>query len=108
MKSVVKKILLFLFIILLALGAAYIVWPKGSRINLTKLKINYNKSFTTHLGLDLQGGSHLVYQANFKDIADGDQEEALVSARDTIERRVNSFGVSEPLVQIQGKDQIVV
>ncbi len=108
MKSLVKRILLFVFIILLALGAAYIVWPKGSRINLSKLKINYHKEFTTHLGLDLQGGSHLVYQADFKDIASEDQEEALVSARDTIERRVNSFGVSEPLVQVQGKDQIVV
>jgi preprotein translocase subunit SecD len=108
MKSIYKRLLLFLFILILALGAAWIVWPQGSRINLTKLKINYQKSFTTHLGLDLQGGSHLVYQAQFKDIEPADQKDALVSARDTIERRVNSFGVSEPLVQIQGSDQIVV
>jgi preprotein translocase subunit SecD len=103
-----KRLLFFALIILLALGAAWIVWPKGSRINLSKLKIPFNKTYTTHLGLDLQGGSHLVYQADFKDIAEADRGEALAAVRDTIERRVNSFGVAEPLVQSQGQDKIVV
>lgn len=108
MKSILMKVLLLAGILLVAASAAWIVWPHGSRINLNGLKINYNKSFTTHLGLDLQGGSHLVYQADFRDIGDGDRSEALNAVRDTIERRVNSFGVSEPLVQVQGSDQIVV
>lgn len=93
---------------LIALAAAWIVWPQGSKIDLTKLKINYKKEFTTHLGLDLQGGSHLVYQADFKDVTEVDKKEALNAARNTIERRVNSFGVAEPLVQVQGSDRIVV
>ncbi len=50
----------------------------------------------------------MVYQADFKDVAKEDRAVALNSVRDTIERRVNSFGVSEPLVQAQGQDQIVV
>lgn len=108
MKSILMKVLLLAGILLIALAAAWIVWPGGSRIDLTKVGINYKKDFTTHLGLDLQGGSHLVYQADFKDIGDGDRSEALNAVRDTIERRVNSFGVSEPLVQVQGNDQIVV
>lgn len=108
MKPFVKRILLFLFIVILAGGAAWMVHPQGSKIDLTKLKINYKKEFTTHLGLDLQGGSHLVYQADFKDIPEADRRGSLSAARDTIERRVNSFGVSEPLVQIQGSDQLVV
>lgn len=107
-KPIVNKILLLLGILLVALSAAWIVWPHGSRIDLNKIGINYHKDFSTHLGLDLQGGSHLVYKADFKDIGDGDKTDALNSVRDTIERRVNSFGVSEPLVQIQGNDQIVV
>lgn len=50
----------------------------------------------------------MVYQADFKDIQASDRAAALTAVRDTIERRVNSFGVSEPLVQVQGQDQIVV
>jgi len=53
-----------------------------------------------HLGLDLQGGTHLVYEANVSDIPEKDRAGALESARDVIERRVNAFGVSEPVVQV--------
>ncbi len=108
MKTFVKRIIFLGLIILLALAAAWIVWPKGSRINLKKLKIPLEQHYGIHLGLDLQGGSHLVYQADFKDIGASDKATALTAVRDTIERRVNSFGVSEPLVQVQGSDQIVV
>jgi len=51
------------------------------------------------LGLDLQGGTHLVYQADMKEIPEKDRPSALSGVRDVIERRVNAFGVSEPLVQ---------
>lgn len=51
------------------------------------------------LGLDLQGGTHLVYEADMKDISEKERENALAGVRDVIERRVNAFGVSEPLVQ---------
>ncbi len=55
------------------------------------------------LGLDLQGGSHLVYQADFSSssIEAKDQKEAMQGLRDVIERRVNLFGVAEPEVAIQ-------
>ncbi len=51
------------------------------------------------LGLDLQGGSALVYEADTTNIESADQASALESARDVIESRVNAFGVSEPVVQ---------
>lgn len=104
----VKLLLSFVGILILAAGAAYIDSPRGSKIDLTKIKIPYSQTFKTHLGLDLQGGSHLEYQANFKDISDANRQDALNSVRDTVERRVNSFGVSEPLVQVTGKDRIIV
>lgn len=103
-----KLFISFFAIILLAAAAFWIVYPKGGTINLNKLKIKYSQSFKVHLGLDLQGGSHLVYQANFKDVAQADRSEALNSVRDTIERRVNSFGVAEPLVQVSGNDRVIV
>ncbi|MEK9185866.1 MAG: protein translocase subunit SecD, partial [Patescibacteria group bacterium] len=53
------------------------------------------------LGLDLSGGTHLVYKADTSKVIDGDISGAMNSLRDTIERRVNLFGVSEPLVQVE-------
>ena len=98
----------FLAILVLAAGAAFIDAPKGSKIDLRKIKIPYTQFFKIHLGLDLQGGSRLVYQADFSDVQAADQQDALDSVRDTIERRVNSFGVSEPVVEVSGKDRIIV
>jgi protein-export membrane protein SecD len=51
------------------------------------------------LGLDLQGGVHLTYTADMSNIADADKTAALEGVRDVIERRVNAFGVGEPIVQ---------
>jgi len=51
------------------------------------------------LGLDLLGGTHLVYQADLEKIED--KSEAMEGLRDVIERRVNMFGVSEPIVLVQ-------
>ncbi len=103
------RLFVSLFLILLiAAAGVWIVLPKGSKINFKKLKINYEQQFKVRLGLDLQGGSHLVYQAEFKDIKKEDQADALAAIRDTVERRVNSFGVSEPVVQVTGSDRIIV
>ncbi len=53
------------------------------------------------LGLDLQGGTHLVYEADLSDIEKENYSSAMAGLRDIIERRVNLFGVSEPVVQTQ-------
>ncbi|MBI2636688.1 MAG: protein translocase subunit SecD, partial [Parcubacteria group bacterium] len=55
--------------------------------------------FRTHLGLDLQGGAHLVYEADTSQVGLDDAKTALAGVRDVIEKRVNALGVSEPLVQ---------
>lgn len=57
--------------------------------------------FAFRLGLDLRGGSHLVYTADVSQVQPGEVQDALDSLRDVIERRVNLFGVAEPLVQIE-------
>lgn len=53
------------------------------------------------LGLDLSGGTQLVYRADLSAISGSDIADSMASLRDTIERRVNLFGVSEPIVQTQ-------
>ncbi len=60
------------------------------------------------LGLDLKGGTHLVYEADFSEIAPGSEADALEAARGIIERRINRYGVSEPVIQIIGDDRISV
>lgn len=52
------------------------------------------------LGLDLRGGTHLVYRADVNGIALSERSEAMSGLRDVIERRVNLFGVTEPVVQV--------
>lgn len=52
-----------------------------------------------NLGLDLQGGAHLVYEADMSAVPPNDRASALEGIRGVIERRVNVFGVSEPVVQ---------
>ena len=98
----------FILILLLAAAAVYLVIPAGSKINLKPIKINYDQPVKLKLGLDLQGGTHLEYQGDLKNIDPGARADAMNSARDVIERRVNAFGVSEPLVQVSGADRLIV
>ena len=61
------------------------------------------------LGLDLVGGTQLVYMADLEKKAPTQtDEEAMAGVRDKIERRVNAYGVAEPTIQIQGGNQILV
>lgn len=52
-------------------------------------------------GLDLVGGSHLVYEADTSELDDADVDEAMSALREVIEARTNLFGVAEPLVQVE-------
>ncbi len=53
------------------------------------------------LGLDLNGGTHLVYKADVSKVDPKEVSDSMNALRDAIERRVNVLGVSEPLVQIE-------
>jgi preprotein translocase subunit SecD len=53
------------------------------------------------LGLDLSGGTHLVYHADVSKVAASQLTDSMNALRDVIERRVNTFGVGEPIVQIE-------
>lgn len=61
------------------------------------------EKFPFKLGLDLSGGVQLVYKADVSSVKPGEVKNAMDSLRDVIERRVNAFGVSEPVVQIEEK-----
>ncbi|MBI3671527.1 hypothetical protein HY249_01900, partial [Candidatus Azambacteria bacterium] len=73
--------------------------------------IPHFKNIPFSLGLDLQGGAHLVYVADMSSVPKSEQISALDGMRDVIERRVNLFGVAEPIVQtskVGGESRIIV
>lgn len=88
-----RAISIFILIVFSLLG--FFVY-KSDRVN----SENYPRlsRYAFRLGLDLNGGTELVYRADVTK-AKGDVDEAMSSLREAIERRVNLFGVSEPVVQ---------
>jgi protein-export membrane protein SecD len=58
-------------------------------------------SYRFKLGLDLAGGTELVYKADMSQTAASERSDALSALQGVIERRVNLFGVAEPLVQTE-------
>ena len=60
------------------------------------------------LGLDLQGGTHLVLQADMSKAPGQDAEQVLKGVIQVLERRVNAYGVAEPVIQARGTDRVIV
>jgi len=90
-----NTIVFFILLALFAFAVCAIIYPMFGREEM-------------RLGLDLQGGIHMVYQADFSDVEPGTEAEAMNGAIAVIERRINVLGVTEPLVQKQGSDRILV
>lgn len=113
-----KKIwLTFFAILILAVLAGIVDWPAGPDLRVKnpfaedeEKKIIF-KELKLHLGLDLQGGSQLLYEADLSKVDPSNYEEATAGVRDVIERRVNALGVAEPVVQTnktEGKWRILI
>jgi len=62
---------------------------------------NQTSSYRFKLGLDLAGGTELVYKADMSETPSGERSDALEALQGVIERRVNLFGVAEPFVQTE-------
>jgi preprotein translocase subunit SecD len=94
-----ENYLLLLVVVLLAL-ALCIVLPVNSGIL-------GHKNFQE--GIDIKGGTYLLYQADLsqKPTTETDAQ-AMAAVQSKIERRVNSAGTTEPIVQLQGADRILV
>ena len=99
-----KTYIIIAFIFILAFFAGNLVYPQ-------LLKLPHFPQIPFKLGLDLQGGSHLVYEADLSNIEKEEYSSAMAGLRDVIERRVNLFGVQEPIVQTQeaqGRYRLIV
>ncbi|HEV7424611.1 MAG TPA: protein translocase subunit SecD, partial [Candidatus Paceibacterota bacterium] len=98
-----KKIVLALIILILGTGVAFFVFKTEPKLNKNfEAQKAFFKKFPFRLGLDLSGGSHLIYKADVSLVPAAQVADSMDALRDVIERRVNLFGVSEPVVQVQG------
>jgi len=79
------------------LNRSFVTNPSGIHINIGPIKIQ--KELEYKLGLDLQGGTQLVYSVNMDGIEADKRNDAFESAREVIDRRINFFGVTEPSIQ---------
>jgi preprotein translocase subunit SecD len=112
-----KPLSVFLLLLLLAVCVVAIDLPENYRLKFDLLGIKIDKvinpvaldvrlfgigirkDFRTKLGLDLAGGTHIGLSADMKGVPQSERANALESAKQVIERRVNFFGVGEPVVQ---------
>ncbi len=102
-----KKVYLFLvLIVFLTVAAGIFAFPQYFNQGIDflnaglNLKIPHFPEAPFKLGLDLQGGAHLIYEADLSQIEKNEWPEAMAGLRDVIERRIDLFGVKEPVVQV--------
>ncbi len=104
----------FIFVLILTIAAGLVTLGNyyNQAISAYNVPLPHVKEVPFRLGLDLLGGSQLVYDADVSAVPNGEEGNAVEGARDVIEKRVNVFGVSEPLVQVNkaadGKYRIIV
>ena len=66
------------------------------------------KQQAINLGLDLQGGIHLVLEVDQADLSDDEKTDVVARALEVIRNRIDQFGVSEPIIHREGDWRIVV
>ncbi len=89
-----KTYIIVALIFVLAFLAGNLIYPQA-------LNIPGFPNIPFKLGLDLQGGTHLIYEADLSKVESENYGISMQGLRDVIERRVNLFGVQEPVVQTQ-------
>jgi len=90
--------IIFVFIVIILALSIVIDIPKGPKI--------FGREIKTHLGLDLQGGTELIYQA---DLSKSDNKSKdLTNLMNIFRQRIDRLGVAEPVIQQQGSDQVLI
>lgn len=93
-------------IVVLTALALWVDLPQHPEINIGSFK----RDLDFKLGLDLKGGTQLIYRADISGINPNEVPDSLAGVRDVIERRVNAFGIAEPVIQTgkAGDEQRVI
>jgi protein-export membrane protein SecD len=103
-------------VIAVTAACLWLLWPSyrlytmkpGDLAKLTPKQASDLRHKAIHLGLDLQGGMHLVLEVDRSRLSAAEAKEAPERAKEIINNRIDQFGVAEPDVRLQGEDRIVV
>src|SRR3989338_6338985 len=90
-----------LLIVVLTAASLWKVYPQSTWSH-------FPKTDQINLGLDLQGGMHLVLRVDLNAVPEAAREDAADRALEVIRNRIDEFGVREPVISKQGKDKIIV
>lgn len=114
MKKNLKWKFVFFFILFIAAlwQLSYTLrYSNMSNEELNNLKPKDRKTLeerSIHLGLDLKGGMHLVLEVDKSKLSDEEKKGATERALEIIRNRVDQFGVTEPVIEKQGMDRILI
>ncbi len=110
-----KGLIFFLiFLVVLSVIAGLFSYPVSTRVEGEAGRSLFQRISSWRpwrLGLDLAGGSFLIYDIDLNGVAVSDRDSVVKGLRDVVERRVNLFGVREPKVYTEesaGATRLVV
>jgi protein-export membrane protein SecD len=103
--------------VVIATGLAlWFLWPSfryytltpAQRESLPAHELATLRRKAVHLGLDLQGGMHLVLEVDKSRLSVAEAKDAVDRAMEVLRRRIDAFGVAEPLIQREGEERIAI
>ncbi|MFH1846917.1 MAG: protein translocase subunit SecD [Candidatus Omnitrophota bacterium] len=94
--------------VLVIISTALAIWFSYPPLDIQDKEGNVVKEGTLNLGLDLQGGMHLVLEVDTSALSPDEAKDAPERALEVIRNRIDQFGVMEPVIQLQGKNRLLV
>ncbi len=117
MKKDLRTKLIIVFLVFI--GALYFLYPTFKLVTMSeqdkeKMRVEKPEEFdklmnkSLKLGLDLKGGMHLVLEVDDSKLKEEEKKDVVDRALEVIRNRVDQFGVSEPVIQKEGRNRIIV
>ena len=94
--------------VLVVVIAAAAIWFSFPPLDVVDETGNVTREGRLNLGLDLQGGMHLILEVDTSKLSANEAKDAPQRALEVIRNRIDQFGVLEPVIQLQGKNRLLI
>ncbi|MFH1837602.1 MAG: protein translocase subunit SecD [Candidatus Omnitrophota bacterium] len=88
--------------------AALAIWLSYPPLDILDKEGNVLEEGKINLGLDLQGGMHLILKVDTSELSPNEAKDAPQRVLEVIRNRIDQFGVLEPVIHLQGKDRLLI